>query len=466
MRITVIGTGYVGLVTGACFAHVGNKVACVDIDAEKIERLTRGEIPIYEPGLEPIVKENLAGGSLAFTTDLGSALAQCQIAMIAVGTPMGEDGSADTSYVLAAARDIGKLMAGPLVVVTKSTVPVGTGEAIRKVVAEALAERGAAYPFSVASNPEFLKEGAAVDDFLRPDRIVVGANDDATIDLMKELYRPFLINHDRMQVMDLVSAEMTKYAANAMLATKISFMNEMAAICERVGADVTKVRIGIGSDSRIGYSFLYAGAGYGGSCFPKDVRALISTARSVGCEPRILEAVETVNAAQKTVVAEKVAARFGENLEGRTFALWGLAFKPETDDMREAPSLEIIRELVRRGARIRAYDPKSMGEARRHYLADVDAVEFAETKYEALKGADALILATEWKEFRSPDFDEIGTLLRSRIIFDGRNQFDRGRLRQMGFEYYEIGYRAPERAARNGEVVPAGTGAEEARISA
>jgi UDPglucose 6-dehydrogenase len=441
MKTVVVGTGYVGLVTGACLAQMGNTVTCVDVDAAKIEGLRKGVLPIFEPGLETIVVENYRNGTLRFTTSIAEALVSASIAFIAVGTPMGQDGSADLSYVLAAASDIGSSMMGPLVVVTKSTVPVGTAAKVKASVDAALAARGEKFPFQVASNPEFLKEGAAVDDFMRPDRIVIGTDSEEAAETLKELYRPFLINHDRIIEMDIPSAEMAKYAANAMLATKISFMNEMANICERVGADINKVRIGVGSDSRIGYSFLYAGSGYGGSCFPKDIRALLKTAADAGYAARMLAAVESINRDQKLAVTKMILGRFGEDLSGRTFALWGLAFKPGTDDMREAPCLDLVRELTARKARIVAYDPKAMKEARAHYFKDNPLVAYADFKYEALDGADALVLMTEWRDFRSPDFDELARRLKSKVVFDGRNQYNRASLRKLGFEYFEIGYR-------------------------
>lgn len=443
MKTVIIGTGYVGLVTGACLAQMGNTVTCVDLDVAKIEMLSRGLIPIYEPGLETMVAETLHNGTLRFTTTLAEALRTAAIAIIAVGTPMGADGAADLGYVLGAARDIGRHMKGPLVVVTKSTVPVGTADAVRRSMAEVLALRGEEFPFYIASNPEFLKEGAAVEDFMRPDRIVIGTDSDQAAETLRELYRPFLINHDRIIEMDIPSAEMTKYAANAMLATKISFMNEMANICERLGADINKVRIGIGSDSRIGYSFLYAGSGYGGSCFPKDINALMTSSSGSGYTPRILAAVDAVNREQKLAIFQKILERFGTELEGRVFALWGLSFKPGTDDMREAPCLDLVRELTARGARVVAYDPKAMREAQDRYFSGNALVAFAEPKYETLNGADALVIMTEWREFRSPDFDELAQRLKSRVIFDGRNQYDRASLERHGFEYYEIGYRKP-----------------------
>jgi UDPglucose 6-dehydrogenase len=438
LKISVIGTGYVGLVSGTCFAQMGNGVVCVDVDEKKIEKLNSGIIPIYEPGLEEMVKENYKLGTLKFTTDIKNAVENSEICFIAVGTPMGEDGSADLKYVLAVAKSIGEYITKPLVVVDKSTVPVGTADKVRAVIEAELARRGAKVDFSVVSNPEFLKEGAAIEDFMKPDRVVIGADNDEAMKIMRELYAPFTRSHDRFIGMDIRSAEMTKYAANAMLATKISFMNEIANICERVGADVNKVRIGIGSDSRIGYSFIYPGCGYGGSCFPKDVQALAKTAKDYGYVPRILDAVEAVNYDQKKVLPAKVIKRFGENLEGLVFAVWGLSFKPETDDMREASSITLIKELVSRGAKVVAYDPKAVHEAKEHYLKDV-AVEYADNKYDAVNDADAMILVTEWKEFRSPDFYELSSRMKQKIIFDGRNQYSAEKLKELGFEYYQIG---------------------------
>ena len=439
MKISVIGTGYVGLVSGTCFAQMGNTVTCVDIDAAKIAKLEAGVIPIYEPGLEEMVHENHKKGTLRFTTDIARAIAESKITFIAVGTPMGEDGSADLQYVLAVAKSIGEHMQDYLVVVDKSTVPVGTADKVAATIRAELERRGSAIPFDVVSNPEFLKEGAAIKDFMFPDRVVVGAESEKAMKVMHDLYAPFMKSHDRFIGMDVKSAEMTKYAANAMLATKISFMNEMANICERVGADVNKVRNGIGSDSRIGYSFIYPGCGYGGSCFPKDVQALAKTAKDYGYTPRILDAVEAVNYDQKRVISDKVIKRFGENLEGKTFAVWGLAFKPETDDMREASAITIINELTSRGAKITAYDPKARHEAESFYLKGNERVAYVDAKYDALKGADALILVTEWQEFRSPDFDEMKKLLNNAVFFDGRNQFDKSRMAEMGFEYFQIG---------------------------
>ncbi len=439
MKISVIGTGYVGLVSGVCFAQMGNKVTCVDIDENKIAKLEKGIIPIYEPGLEDMTLENYKKGTLKFTTNATEAIASSLISFIAVGTPMGQDGSADLQYVLAVAKKIGQSMQDYIVVVDKSTVPVGTAEKVRATIQEELDKRGVSITFDVVSNPEFLKEGAAINDFMHPDRVVIGAESEKALEVMRELYAPFMKHHDRFIAMDIKSAEMTKYAANAMLATKISFMNEMSQICERVGADINKVRNGIGSDSRIGYSFIYPGCGYGGSCFPKDVQALAKTAKDFGYTPRILDAVEAVNYAQKYVISNKVITRFGENLEGKTFGVWGLSFKPETDDMREASAITIINELTSRGANIIAYDPKARHEAQTHYLKGNDKVSYVDSKYDALKDADAVILVTEWQEFRSPDFDEIKKLLKTPIFFDGRNQFAKEKMAKMGFEYFQIG---------------------------
>lgn len=441
MKLAMVGTGYVGLVSGTCFAQMGNTVTCVDIDEAKVAALRSGVIPIYEPGLEAMVLENVRNKTLSFTTSLEEALKTAEVVFIAVGTPMGEDGSADLQYVLKVARDIGRYMVKPVVVVDKSTVPVGTADRVKAEIAGSLKSRGADIRFAVVSNPEFLKEGAAIDDFMKPDRVVIGADDAEALETMRELYKPFTFSHDRFIGMDIRSAEMTKYAANAMLATKISFMNEVANICERVGADVNKVRVGIGSDARIGYSFIYPGCGYGGSCFPKDVRALEKTALDHGYTPRILQAVEGVNKDQKKVLGAKVVRRFGEDLKGKTFAVWGLAFKPETDDMREASAVTLIEDLTRRGAQVAVYDPKAMDEARKHYLKNNNAVRYCESKYDALKGASALLLVTEWKEFRSPDFEEISARLKEKVIIDGRNQYSADRLATLGFEYHPIGVR-------------------------
>ena len=439
MKISIIGTGYVGLVTGACMAQMGNSVFCVDVDKKKIDNLKRGIIPIYEPGLEPLVAENFRLGTLKFTTDIKEAIDNSEICCIAVGTPMGEDGSADLQHVLQAAGDIGKNMTHHIIIVNKSTVPVGTADKVRDAIRGELSKRKVEIQFDVVSNPEFLKEGAAVEDFMRPDRVIVGADNPKVLEKIKELYAPFTKSHERFISMDVRSAEMTKYAANAMLAAKISFMNEIANICEKVGADVNKVRVGIGSDSRIGYSFIYPGCGYGGSCFPKDVRALERLATENKYAAKMLKAVQEINEYQKLVVVHKVIKRFGEDLSGHVFAVWGLSFKPETDDTREASSIAIIRELIKHGAKIKAYDPKAMAVAKEYYLKDLKNVEYADSKYAALSGADALLLVTEWKEFRSPDFDEMAKLLKSKIIFDGRNQYNREKLNELGFEYFQIG---------------------------
>ena len=438
MKVSIIGTGYVGLVTGACLADVGNHVLCLDVDERKIAMLLRGELPIYEPGLREVVLANAAAGRLSFTTDPAQAARHGRVQMIAVGTPPGEDGSADLQYVLAAARSIANHMDGPRVIVDKSTVPVGTADKVRAEVARTLAARGASIPFSVVSNPEFLKEGAAVEDFMRPDRIVIGADDPSAVEAMRELYAPFQRSHERLQVMDVRSAELTKYAANAMLATRISFMNELALLAERLGADIEHVRKGIGSDPRIGYHFLYPGAGYGGSCFPKDVTALLRTAQESGIELKVVGAVEEANERQKGVLVAKIVRRFGENLSGRRIALWGLAFKPNTDDMREAPSRVIIDGLLARGATVTAFDPVAMPEAR-HIYASEPRVAFAEEALEAAGGADALAIVTEWKAFRSPDFDELKRRLASPVIFDGRNLYEPAAVRALGFEYFPIG---------------------------
>ena len=438
MKIAVIGTGYVGLVSGTCFAEVGNTVTCVDVNAKKIENLKKGIIPIYEPGLEAMVLNNIANKNLFFTTDIAQAIKQVEVVFIAVGTPMGEDGSADLQYVLSVAQSIGEAMEQHLIIVNKSTVPVGTADKIKEVIASALKKRGANIAFDIVSNREYLKEGKASQDFRKPDRVVIGAESSYAFEKMKALYSSFFLQHERFITMDIRSAEMTKYAANAMLATKISFMNEIANICERVGADVNKVRLGIGSDTRIGYSFIYPGCGYGGSCFPKDVLALKRLAEEVNYKAELIESVDNVNNRQKFLIAEKVIKKYGKDLKGRTFAIWGLAFKPETDDMREAPAIYIIKKLIAQGAQIRAYDPKATHEAKNFYLKDY-AIEYVESKYEALKGADALLLLTEWKEFRSPDFEEIGKLLKDKVIFDGRNQYNAFNLPSMGFEYIQIG---------------------------
>lgn len=439
MNISVVGTGYVGLVCGAGFAEMGNNVVCVDSDAEKIARLRNGEVPIYESGLEELIRRGVKNHLLRFTDDAKDAIADSDVCFIAVGTPMGESGDACLDAVFAVAREIGACMNGYLCVVDKSTVPVGTADRVRTVIREELDKRNAAIEFDVVSNPEFLKMGAAVADFMRPDRVIVGSDSDRAASIMRDLYAPFIHNHDRMQIMDIRSAEMTKYAANAMLANRISFINEIAAICEKVGADVNKVRLGIGSDPRIGYHFLYPGCGYGGSCFPKDIRALISTAEEYGCDTPLLRAVEAVNQRQKNVVGDKVIRRFGSDLRGKTFAVWGLAFKPGTDDMRESSSLQTIRRLTDLGAVIRAYDPKAMSTARNHYLNGNAAVTYAENKYDALNGADALLLLTEWKEFRTPDFQKMKKRLTEPLVFDGRNMYDAEKMMRLGFEYHQIG---------------------------
>ncbi|NSL54664.1 UDP-glucose dehydrogenase family protein [Uliginosibacterium aquaticum] len=438
MKITVVGTGYVGLVSGACLAEVGNDVLCLDVNPEKIRVLKEGGIPIHEPGLDQVVARNVAAGRLHFTTDIEEAVRFGTIQFIAVGTPPDEDGSADLQYVLAAARNIGRLMNDYKVVIDKSTVPVGTADKVRAAIAEELRKRGVVVPYSVVSNPEFLKEGAAVDDFMRPDRIVVGAEDDQAINLMRALYAPFQRNHEKLVIMDVRSAELTKYAANAMLATRISFMNELAVLAEKLGADIEQVRQGIGSDPRIGWHFLYAGCGYGGSCFPKDVKALIQTAAGAGQGLKVLQAVEDANDAQKLVLVDKIVRRFGEDLTGKHFALWGLAFKPNTDDMREAPSRVIIHELFKRGATVTAYDPVAMDETRRIF-GDDSRLSYASRPMQALQGADALVIVTEWKEFRSPDFEAIKAILKSPAIFDGRNMYDPALPRAAGLDYEAIG---------------------------
>jgi len=439
MNLTVVGTGYVGLVTGTCFSEMGNNVMCIDVDERKIENLKKGIIPIYEPGLEAMVIKNMANKCLHFSTQLKDGLEKAEMVFIAVGTPMGEDGSADLQYVTSVARQLGQEMKKPLIVVDKSTVPVGTGDKVKQAIQEELDKRGLKIPFHVVSNPEFLKEGAAIEDFMKPDRVVIGADDDEVFKKMRDLYHPFTHSHDRIITMDIKSAEMTKYVANAMLATKISFMNEVANICELVGADVNKVRIGIGSDARIGYSFIYPGSGYGGSCFPKDVKALKKIAEENGYQTKLISAVEQVNDKQKLVVAKKVVRRFGEDLSGKTFAVWGLAFKPGTDDMREAPAIYIIKDLVKRGAKINAFDPKAMEEAKHFYLKDVENISYFDSKYACVKDADAMLLLTEWKEFRSPDFEELKSKMKQPIIFDGRNQYGSFDLEDRGFEYYQIG---------------------------
>jgi UDPglucose 6-dehydrogenase len=448
MKITIIGTGYVGLVTGACLAELGNDVFCLDLDEAKIALLNEGGIPIHEPGLEEVVARNRAAGRLHFSTDVAASVAHGALQFIAVGTPPDEDGSADLQYVLAAARNIGRHMTGFKVIVDKSTVPVGTADRVSTVVAQEIAASGSGATFSVVSNPEFLKEGAAVEDFMRPDRIVIGHDSGAhglrAREMMKKLYAPYNRNHERIFWMDVRSAEFTKYAANAMLATRISFMNELANLADRVGVDIEAVRHGIGSDPRIGHSFLYAGAGYGGSCFPKDVQALERTARQYDQDLLILRAVEAVNDRQKQVLGKKVVASFGEDLAGRHFAIWGLAFKPNTDDMREAPARVLLRELIERGASVAVYDPVAMTEARRVLALDLDAPQLAQVRFaanpmDALDDADALVIVTEWKAFRSPDFEQIKARLKNPVVFDGRNLFEPEQMAENGIEYHGIG---------------------------
>ncbi|MBV8033907.1 UDP-glucose/GDP-mannose dehydrogenase family protein [Roseateles sp.] len=439
MKVTAIGTGYVGLVTGACLAEMGNHVVCLDVDAEKIRILNEGEIPIHEPGLQEVVRRNVAAGRLQFTTDVDHAVQHGTLLFVGVGTPPDEDGSADLQYVVAAARAIGRRMTDYKVIVDKSTVPVGTADRVRTAIREELHARGRGdMPFAVVSNPEFLKEGAAVEDFMKPDRIIVGSDDEQATLLMRAIYSPFNRTQDRMLVMDVRSAEFTKYAANAMLATRISFMNELALLAEKVGADIELVRRGIGSDPRIGYQFLYAGAGYGGSCFPKDVKALVKTAADLGLPLKVLTAVEEANERQKRVLVDKVVARFGEDLKGRRFAVWGLAFKPDTDDMREAPSLVVLDELTRRGATVLAYDPVSMPEAAR-VLGPRDDVRLVKRAEAAIEGADALLVLTEWKEFRTPDFDAIKAAMKAPVILDGRNLYDPKLMKALGVDYSGIG---------------------------
>jgi UDPglucose 6-dehydrogenase len=446
MRLTIFGSGYVGLVTAACFAERGNHVVCVDTDAAKVARLRRGQIPFYEPGLAALVRRNARGGRLHFTTDAAKGVAHGLLIFIAVGTPQGEDGAADLSHVLAVAQAIGKHMDDYRVVVDKSTVPVGTADRVRAAITAELKRRRARHAFDVVSNPEFLKEGAAVDDFMKPDRIVIGADSARPVKYLRELYAPFNRNHDKLIVMKTRSAELTKYAANTMLATRISLMNEMANIAEQVGADIEQVRIGIGSDSRIGFQFIYAGCGYGGSCFPKDVKALASTAEEAGYEPSLVRTVDALNLRQKQRFYDKVRAYFGPRLKGRTIALWGLAFKPGTDDMREAPSLVVIEGLLADGARVRAYDPEAGIVARQRYKGR-RGVTICPSAEAAARGADALVVVTEWNEFRSPDFPALKRLLRAPVIFDGRNLYDPDVLAGYGFEYFPVGRRQVRKAA-------------------
>ena len=439
MKISVIGTGYVGLVTGTCFADVGIDVTCVDVDEEKIENLKKSILPIYEPGLDTILERNVNKNRLRFTTDINQSLKECEVAFIAVGTPPDEDGSADLKHVIAVARDIGMYMQDYLVVVTKSTVPVGTAKKVKQAVQDELDKRGAKISFDVSSNPEFLKEGAAISDFLKPDRIVVGVESKKAEEIMKRLYKPFVMNGHPTILMDIPSAEMTKYAANSMLATKISFMNDIANLCEIIGADVNMVRAGIGSDQRIGPKFIYPGIGYGGSCFPKDVKALIKTAKKNNYEMRVLKAVEEVNEDQKSVLFNKLHNYFQGNLNGKTIALWGLSFKPETDDMREAPSLVLIDKLLKAGCKVQAYDPQAMKEAKRIIG---DKIGFSKDQYETLIDADCLLLLTEWHEFRYPNFKVIAKLLKNKLIFDGRNIFEQKEMVELGFKYFCMGIKA------------------------
>ena len=431
MKICVIGTGYVGLVAGTCLADMGNNVICVDNSTDKLSLLEQGIIPIYEPGLEELVKSNTAEKRLEFSSNLAEAVKKSEVCFIAVGTPQREDGSADLSYVFEVAEEIAKAMNGYKVIVDKSTVPVGTADKVTEII-----RKNTTYDFDVVSNPEFLKQGNAVDDFLLPDRVVIGSNSARATAIMQEIYSPYLRTANRIVIMDVKSAEMTKYAANSFLATKISFMNEIASLCEKVGANAEMVRIGMATDGRIGNKFLFPGVGYGGSCFPKDVKALIQTGSEHGCEMMIVEAVDKVNKRQKANFVKKIARRFGENLNGKTFALWGLAFKPKTNDMREAPSIYIVEELLKRGAKVIGYDPKAMDTAKTIFGG---RIEYAKNSYEALRGADAMLLLTEWNEFRRPDYDKMGNLLKQKIIFDGRNQYDRTKLESKGFEYHNIG---------------------------
>jgi len=439
LKVTIVGTGYVGLVSGACLAEVGNHVLCLDLDPAKIRILENGDIPIHEPGLIDVVRRNVAAGRLSFTTDIDRAVAHARIQFIAVGTPPDEDGSADLQYVLAAARNIGSRMSKDKIIVDKSSVPVGTANKVSAVIADELKKRGIKLKYSVVSNPEFLKEGAAIEDFMRPDRIVIGGDDAHAIQKMRELYAPFNRNHDRIIVMDVKSAELTKYAANAMLATRISFMNELANVAEKLGADIEMVRLGIGSDTRIGYHFLYSGCGYGGSCFPKDVKALIKTANDdAGITLKVLNAVEAVNDAQKKVLTNKIKARFGTDLIGKNFAIWGLAFKPNTDDMRDAPSRKLISDLLEAGATVTAYDPVAMPEAQRIFGTDPN-ISYADNPLTACKDADALVIVTEWKEFHNPDFAIIKTQLKNPLIFDGRSMYESAAVSAHGLEYFPIG---------------------------
>lgn len=441
MKVAIVGTGYVGLVSGTCFADMGNDVWCVDLDENKLNDLKKGIMPIFEKGLEEMVLMNIEQKRLNFTTNLSEALEKCNICFIAVGTPMTEDGSADLKYVLSVAKEIGEKMKHHMYVVDKSTVPVGTAEKVKNTIQNELDLRGSNLTFDVISNPEFLKEGNAIVDCMKPDRIVIGVDNKEAQDVMEELYKPHVRNNENFIVMDIPSAEMTKYAANAMLATKISFMNEISNICEKVGADVNKVRQGIGSDKRIGYHFIYPGCGYGGSCFPKDVQALIKTSKEFGYTPDLLQAVETVNHEQKFVICNKIKTHFNNDLQGKTLAIWGLSFKPDTDDMRESPAIYIIKELIENGVNVQVYDPKAMDIAKEYYFKDLKNIQYCNNKYDTLNNADAMVLVTEWKEFRSPDFFEIERRLNNSVIFDGRNQYDWDKMKKYGFEYYQIGVR-------------------------
>jgi UDPglucose 6-dehydrogenase len=438
MKLAVIGSGYVGLTSGACFAEMGNSVICVDKDNAKIEQLTKGQIPIHEPGLHEMVVRNTEAGRLSFTTDLKLAVEQSYIIFIAVGTPPDEDGSADLQYVLKAAEEIARSMDSAKIIVNKSTVPVGTADLVRQTISDVLIKRNVEFRFDVVSNPEFLKEGAAIDDFMSPDRVVIGTDNLAASNIMKTLYSPFCRTHDRVLVMSIRSAEMTKYAANALLATKISFINEISRLCDAYGADVSEVRNGIGSDTRIGYKFIYPGVGYGGSCFPKDIKALIHMSGLKGIDSSILKAVEEVNATQKRILVQKVKAHFGDNLKGKYFAIWGLAFKPQTDDMREAPAVVIINELLALGAMVKAFDPVAMDEAKRIFAGNANVTLCAD-EYQTLQGSDAMLLITEWHQFRYPDFARMAELLNQPVIFDGRNQYNPSLVRELGFSYYAIG---------------------------
>ena len=438
MNIAIIGSGYVGLVAGACFSEMGNNVCCVDKDNSKINNLKKGIVQIYEPGLSKLIQDNIKKNSLCFTKDMESGIKDAEVVFIAVGTPMDEDGSADLKHVISVAKEIGEKMQNNMIIANKSTVPVGTADRVREIIKMQLKIRHSTLSFDVVSNPEFLKEGAALNDFMTPDRVVVGGNSDESINKMKELYSPFFRTNKRFISMDIRSAEMTKYAANAMLATKISFINEMANICEKIGADINNVRIGIGSDKRIGYSFIYPGSGYGGSCFPKDISALNNLSSEINYKAELIDAVENINNRQKVVISNKVIFRYGEDLSNYTFTVWGLAFKPETNDMREAPSIYVINELVKRGAKINAYDPKAISEAKSFYLKNLP-INYFDFKYDAVKGSNALIILTEWKEFRSPDFKKLKALLKHNIIFDGRNIYNDFNLEQKGWEYYQIG---------------------------